>query len=240
MYSGLNFIRSSLVPLTMPLVMIAAIPILLFTGSRRKAINYCTGLWADLTSALIRMKVQVNGAEHLQHPRPAVFILNHQSNADGFLVAKLIRRDIAYLGKAELTKQPIRSRIMQFGGLILVDRNNPAAASNAMQALINAIRKEGLSAAIFPEGRRSHSTTLRQFKKGAFLIALRAKVPIVPIVIHNSIDAQPRGESIYHPATVKVDVLPPIDTSTWKVGALDQHMADVRGLFLDALGQQNA
>ena len=122
----------------------------------------------------------------------------------------------------------------------ILDRNNPAAASNATRALINAVRKDGRSAAIFPEGRRSHSTTLRQFKKGAFLIALRARVPIVPIVIHNSIDAQPRGESIYHPATVKVDVLPPVDTSTWKVGALDQHMADVRGMFLDVLGQQDA
>jgi putative phosphoserine phosphatase/1-acylglycerol-3-phosphate O-acyltransferase len=240
MYRGLNAIRSSLVPLTMPLVGLALIPVMLLTGSRRKAINFCTGLWADLTSCLIRMKVQVSGAEHLLSPRPAVFILNHQSNADGFLVAKLIRRDIAYLGKAELTKHPIRSRLMQFSGLILVDRNNPAAASNATRALINAVREDGRSAAIFPEGRRSHSTTLRQFKKGAFLIALRARVPIVPIVIHNSIDAQPRGESIYHPATVKVDVLPPVDTSTWKVGALDQHMADVRGMFLDVLGQQDA
>ena len=210
---------------------------MLFTGSRRKAINYCTGLWADLTSGLIGMKVQVSGAQHLQHPRPAVFILNHQSNADGFLVAKLIRRDIAYLGKAELTKQPIRSRLMQFGGLILVDRDNPAAASTATQALINTIRKDGRSAAIFPEGRRSHSTTLRQFKKGAFLIALRARVPIIPIVIHNSIDAQPRGETLYHPAKVKVDVLPPVDTSQWKIGTLDQHIAEVRGLFLEILGQ---
>ena len=221
----------------MPLVGLALIPLMIFTGSRRKAINFCTGLWADLSSALIRMKVQVNGAEHLQSPRPVVFILNHQSNADGFLVAKLIRRDIAYLGKAELTKQPIRARLMQFCGLILVDRDNPAAASNSMQALINAIRKDGRSAAIFPEGRRSQSTTLGQFKKGAFLIALRARVPIVPIVIHNSIDAQPRGEKMYHPANVKVDVLPPIDTSTWKVRALDQHMAEVRDLFLDSLGQ---
>jgi len=237
MYKVLNFIRSSMVPLTMPLAMIAAIPILLFTRSKRRAINFSTALWADMSCRLIGLSVQVTGEEHLQIPRPAVFILNHQSNADGFLVARLIRRDIAYLGKAELTRWRIRSRLMQFAGLILVDRDNPAAAGNAMQALINAIRKEGLSAAIFPEGKRSHSTTLQPFKKGAFLIALRARVPIIPVVIHNSIDAQPQGETLYLPATIKIDVLPSIDTSKWKIKTLDQHMADVFGQFQAVLGQ---
>jgi putative phosphoserine phosphatase/1-acylglycerol-3-phosphate O-acyltransferase len=101
----------------------------------------------------------------------------------------------------------------------------------------DAVRKDGLSAAIFPEGKRSHSTTLRPFKKGAFLIALRARVPIIPIVIHNSIDAQPKGETLFLPATVKIDVLPPIDTSKWKIRALDQHMADVFDQFQEVLGQ---
>lgn len=126
---------------------------------------------------------------------------------------------------------------MQWGGLILVDRKNPAMASNALQALTMAIRNEGRSAAIFPEGRRSHSRTLGEFKKGAFLIALRAGVPIVPIVIHNSIDAQAKGERLYRAATIKVEIRPPIDTSEWKVKTLDNHMAEVRGMYLQVLGQ---
>lgn len=234
----INFLRSSLLPLTMPLAMIAALPLWLFTGSRRNAINFATGLWADMSSALIGLKVQVVGDEYLRNHRPAVFILNHQSNADGYLVAKLIRRDIAYLGKKELSRQPIRGRLMQFGGVVLVDRKNTAAAGKAMQPLIDAIRKEGRSVAIFPEGTRSHSTILRQFKKGAFLIAMRAGVPIIPIVIHNSIDAQPKGETVYRPATVKVAVLPPIDTGNWKVKSLDHNIADIRRQFLEELGQE--
>ena len=86
---------------------------------------------------------------------------------------------------------------MQLGGLILVDRANSGRAGTAIQALTSAIRNDGRSAAVFPEGTRSHSTTLGQFKKGAFLMALRAGVPIVPIVIHNSIDAQPKGETLF-------------------------------------------
>ena len=126
---------------------------------------------------------------------------------------------------------------MRFAGVVLVDRKNSAAASKAMLPLIDAIRKDGRSVAIFPEGTRSHSTKMRQFKKGSFLIAMRARVPIIPIVIHNSIDAQPRGETVYHPATVRIEVLPPIDTSEWKVKAINEHVADVRRQFLKVLDQ---
>jgi len=126
---------------------------------------------------------------------------------------------------------------MRWAGLVLVDRENAADANSAMQALTDAIRKEGRSTAIFPEGTRSHSTTLGQFKKGAFLMALRARVPIIPIVIHNSIDSQPRGEVIYRPAKVRIDVLPPLDTSTWRIKTLDIHIAAVRDDYLRVLDQ---
>lgn len=233
----LRTLRSALIPLTMPLAVIAGAPVLLLTWSRRKTINFCTGLWADMSCALLGIKVEIKGQEHLQSPRPAVFILNHQSNADGFLVAKLIRRDIAYLGKAELSKQAVRSRLMKMGGLILVDRKDASRAGAAMQAMIAAIRTRGLSAALFPEGRRSQSLTLGSFKKGAFLIAIRARVPIVPIVIHNSIDAQPKGEKRYRPANIRVEVLPAIDVSRWKMKSIDQHMEEVRAVYLEVLGQ---
>lgn len=230
-------IRSSLIPLTMPLAVLAGLPVLLLTGSRRRAINFSTGLWADLSCALVGIRVEIRGGEHLLSPRPALFILNHQSNADGHLVAKLIRRDIAYLGKAELSKQRIRSRLMQWGGMILVDRDNTSRASNATSAMIDAIRSKGLSAAIFPEGRRSHSTQLGGFKKGAFLIAKRARVPLIPIVIHNSIDAQPRGQRFFNPADIRVEVLPPIDTGSWSAKVLDQHIEEVVTLYREVLGQ---
>jgi putative phosphoserine phosphatase/1-acylglycerol-3-phosphate O-acyltransferase len=230
-------VRSSLLAVTLPLAAIASLPVLLFTWSMRRTVNCCIGLWADLNCALIGMKVSVNGNEHLISPRPAVFILNHQSNADGFLVAKLIRRDIAILGKKEIAQDSITGRLLRWGGLITVDRENTADAANTMRALTNAIRQEKRSAAIFPEGTRSQATTPGQFQRGAFLIALRAGVPIIPIVIHNSIDVQQRGEEIYRPATVRVDVLAPIDTSTWRIKTLDAHIAEVREMYLRTIGQ---
>jgi len=226
------------IPVTMPLAAIAGLPVLLFTFSRRRTINFCTALWADMTCALIGLQVVVEGEEHLHSPRPAVFILNHQCNADGFLVAKLIRRDIAYLGKQELSRQFVRGRLMQWGGLILVDRENTSKASAATQAMIVAIRRRGLSAALFPEGRRTHSTTVAGFRKGAFLIAMKARVPLIPVVIHNSVEAQPQGQRHYTPTAVKVEVLSPVDTADWTTANLEEKIARLRSLYQQILGQE--
>ena len=233
-------IRSALVPLAMPLVALLGIPVLLLTRSRRSYINFCTAQWADLSCALIGLRVEIRGGQYLEAPRPAVFILNHQSNADGFLVAKLIRHDIAYLGKAELSRQPVRSRLMRMGGLVLVDRQDAGKAGAAMQAMVRTIRRDKLSAAIFPEGSRSHSKSLRRFKKGAFLTAIRAGVPIVPIVIHNSIDAQRRGEKLFRPARIRVDVLPPLDTSKWSVKQIDDRVAQVQQMYQRVLDDEES
>ena len=90
-----------------------------------------------------------------------------------------------------------------------------------------------------PEGTRSLTPKLAPFKKGAFHLAMQAGVPIVPIVIQNSTDVMPKGDLIYHPATVDVEVLPPIDTNDWSAKTIGKHVADVRNLYLQALGQDD-
>lgn len=76
-----------------------------------------------------------------------------------------------------------------------------------------------------------------RFRKGAFLIAMRARVPLIPIVIHNSIDAQPRGQRHFTPARVRVQVLPPIDTGAWSMKSLEAHIDEVREAYLEILAQ---
>ena len=74
------------------------------------------------------------------------------------------------------------------------------------------------------------------FKKGAFHLALDAKVNIVPVVIHNSVNIQTKGDKLFHAAKVTVEILPPIDTSSWQRENLNSHIADVRQQYLQALG----
>jgi len=66
---------------------------------------------------------------------------------------------------------------------------------------------------------------------------MQAGVPIVPIVIQNSGDVQPKGDILYHPGTVEVKVLPPVDTSAWSADTIDKHVSDVRAMYLRALEQ---
>ncbi len=232
-----EFVRSvgatwSLVP-----AFAAGLPVWALTGSRREAQNFSFSLFADTASALIGLKLNISGEDNLWKQRPAVFIFNHQSKADVVIVARLLRRDIAGVGKQEIKKMPLIGKVLELGGVVMIDRANASSAIEAMTPLVAAMRDEGKSVVLAPEGTRSVSPRLAPFKKGAFHLALQAGVPIVPIVIRNAGDVAPKGDFVFRAATVDVEVLPPVDTSSWKVETIDQHVAEVRSMFLDALGQ---
>ena len=97
------------------------------------------------------------------------------------------------------------------------------------------ILKNGTSVAIAPEGTRSGSKELGKFKKGAFHLAIKAGVPIIPIVIKNAYMAMPKGSSVFKPTHIEVVVLDPVDTSEWKPKNIDLYMEEVRSLFLKEL-----
>ena len=106
-----------------------------------------------------------------------------------------------------------------------------------MKPLVEAMRSEGKSLVIAPEGTRAPTRKLGAFKKGGFHVAIQSGVPIVPVVIHNSSDISPKGDKIFRSGTVKVDLLPAIDTGDWSVSTIDEHVTHVRNLFLKTLGQ---
>jgi len=215
----------------------AGLPIWAITGSKRSAQNFSYSLFADTARALIGLDLVVRGEEHLWSQRPAVFIFNHQSKADVVIAASLVRRDLAGVGKKEIKRMPVIGQVMEFGGMVPIDRENAKSAIEAMRPLVQAITEEGRCVLLAPEGTRTVSPRLGPFKKGAFHLAMQAGVPIVPIVIHNALDVAPKGDFVFRPATVEVDVLPPVDTSTWTPRTLNQHVKAVRNLYLETLGQ---
>jgi len=233
-----QFIRSVAATSSLVTSFIAGLPIYALTGSKRESLNFSFSLFADTASALIGMNLNVTGEENLWAQRPAVFIFNHQSKADVIIVAKLLRKDIAGVGKQEIKKEtPILGKVLEIGGVVFIDRANASSAIDAMAPLVDAMRKEGRSVVLAPEGTRTVSPRMAPFKKGAFHLAMQAGVPIVPIVIRNAGDVAPRGDFVFRPATVDVQVLPPVDTSNWSVANLDEHVREVRNMFARALGQ---
>jgi putative phosphoserine phosphatase/1-acylglycerol-3-phosphate O-acyltransferase len=233
-----DVLRSAMLPVSMVGSFLAGFPIWALTGSRRDALNFSISLFADTASALIGLNLRIAGEQHLWSHRPAVFIFNHQSNVDLVIVSRLMRRDISGVGKREIRDIPVLGRVMEYSGIVLIDRQNSASAIAALNALVDTMRVEGKSVCMSPEGTRASTPRLAKFKKGAFHLAIKAGAPIVPIVIHNSSDVQPKGDMICHPGTVDVDVLPPIDTSQWSATSIDAHVAEVRNQYLKVLGQK--
>ncbi len=218
----------------------AGLPIWALTGSQREAMNFSMGLFGDFAAAMVGIDLDVYGEKNLWAARPCVFIFNHQSKADVIILAKLIRKDMGGIGKQEIRKIPVLGKVMEMAGTVFIDRADTANAIKAMEPLVEAIRKERRSICIAPEGTRTLSPKLGPFKKGAFHLAMQAGVPLVPIVIHNAGDVAPKNEFVMRGATVRVDVLPPVDTSGWSAKTMNAHVAEVRAMFLKALGQNDA
>jgi putative phosphoserine phosphatase / 1-acylglycerol-3-phosphate O-acyltransferase len=178
----------------------------------------------DLGTAVAGIKLAVRGEEHLWSHRPAVFIFNHQSNADALIAVKLLRKGIRGVAKKELQKMPIIGQIMQMTGTIFLDRAADKEKSiEAMKPAVDSLKND---------------YTLGKFKKGAFHMAMEAGVPLVPIILKNAHDAMPRGKNVFTPTLVEVIVLPPIHTHDWNKANLDKKINEVRNLFLKELKQE--
>ena len=205
----------------------------LMTLSQREAANTTFKSIGDLATRAAGLQISVKGKHNLTDFRPAVFCFNHQSAADFFIIIKLLRNDFTGIAKKELEKTPI-GPIFKALGAIYIDRSNKAKAIEAMKPAVEAL-KDGISVAIAPEGTRSGTAQLGPFKKGAFHLAMQAGVPIIPIVIKNAYQAVKKGTVMLRPTHIEVVVLDPVDTGLWKKKHIDQHVEEVRNLFVAEL-----
>jgi putative phosphoserine phosphatase/1-acylglycerol-3-phosphate O-acyltransferase len=206
------------------------LPTFALDGSWRRAINVTASVWGEIGTAIAGVDVQVKGESHLWSHRPAVFIFNHQSAIDMLLLCKLLRRDFIGVAKKEVKRNPIFGPIFALAGSVFVDRAHHDRAVRALEPAIDALRR-GLSIAIAPEGTRSPTPRIGRFKKGAFHLAMAAKVPIVPIVFKNALDALPKHAIFVRSATVEAVVHKPIATDDWAAENLDEKIAAVQRLY---------
>ncbi len=229
-----DVVRTGLAMASSGLALALGLPLALITGRPKAALDFALGAWGDLGTALAGIELRVRGEEHLWSSRPCVFIFNHQSSLDVLLLCKLLRRDFVGVAKQELRRIPVLGEIAALLGTVFIDRANSSAAIQALQPAVDALRS-GTSLAIAPEGTRAPTPRLGRFKKGAFHMAMQARVPIVPIVIRNALDALPKSGLVVRPATVDVVVLPPVSTRDWTRESLDGHIEDVRQLYEEVL-----
>jgi 1-acyl-sn-glycerol-3-phosphate acyltransferase len=169
--------------------------------------------WAVLKVA--RIPLQVEGLEHLVPGQAYVYAANHRSNFDIYVLICTLPGPFLFVAKKSLFKIPIFGQALARMGSISVDRSNLQSAIQSLNKA-TAIVKSGISMIIFPEGTRATCRELLPFKKGVFIMALKAGQPIVPVSISGTRFIQPRGALRIKPGPVKLVISPPISPSTFR------------------------
>ena len=206
----------------------APIGMLLAAIFRWKGILYILGHGGvRLGLALCGIKVRIAGTENIPNDRAAIYCANHQSNVDPpILFTSLIpRMHIVY--KAEINAIPLLARAFRHGGFVPIERRNKEAAMRSLEAGARSIQA-GNSFLIFPEGTRSKDAEMLPFKKGGFLMALKAQAPIVPVAISGGRDAMRKGSMFILPVTFSIRVGKPVETAGMQMAERDALIAQVR------------
>jgi 1-acyl-sn-glycerol-3-phosphate acyltransferase len=191
--------------------------------------------WARAIMAAAGVRVVVHGDEHRRGAQH-VFVANHVSWFDVLVMAASLRW-FKFVAKAELQKIPLFGRAAAAAGTVYIQRENRKAAFDAYREAALKIN-EGASVIVFAEGTRGGEYPLRHFKKGPFVLAIRAQAPVVPTVIYGTIAVQPRGRLRVVPGDVHVHFLTPVPTAGLDYEARDQLAATVRDRMAACLEQE--
>jgi 1-acyl-sn-glycerol-3-phosphate acyltransferase len=192
--------------------------------------------WAPGLLRIAKSSTTFLGRERVDWNEAHVLVANHQGNADVPLLMILEPRPLRFLTKRSVGRIPILGWMLHLARFPFIDRESARRGRESIQDVARRIREEKMAVAIFPEGTRSPEGTVLPFKTGAFLLAIEAQVPIVPVAIEGSGTVLARGSFRICPAPVTVTVGEPIPTAGLTARDRDALADDAESAIVEMLG----
>lgn len=192
--------------------------------------------WAKLNAWATPMFVRISGKDNIESSQSYVIVCNHQSQYDIFLLYGWLGIDFKWVMKKELRKVPVLGEVCDAMGHIYIDRSDSASAideiNRAKERIVN-----GTSVLFFPEGTRSLTGEICQFKKGAFKMAIDLGLPVLPITINGTRDILPAKSMNLLPGLAEMIIHEPIDITPYTEANIDLLVERARNTISSAVKQ---
>jgi 1-acyl-sn-glycerol-3-phosphate acyltransferase len=219
-----------------PLTFLLALSAIFFTliDPTGRAYHLHARLWGRIGLFLAGAKLDVIGREKVPADGPVIYMSNHQGNFDILSLFIALPRQFSWIAKEELFSIPVFGHSMRRAGYIPLDRSDGRRAFKSIEAAAAMIRN-GRSVVIFPEGTRTPDGNLLPFKRGGFLLAAKAGVPIVPFTINGSAKVNPCKRLELYPGKITIRFAEPIHPGVGGGAHRDLLMEQVRTAIASGL-----
>ncbi len=181
-----------------------------------------SGKWARSILSACGIGLDLRDEAHVALDQPVVYVANHQSAVDILITAGGMPQPFGFVAKEELRTTPLVGAAIAHSPSVFVDKRDPRSAVRSIKEA-GARIAGGASVLVFPEGKRTYSGGLAAFQRGAFMLALEAQVPIVPVAIHGSYRVFDERRMTMKPGRVGLHLMPQIPTE----GLTKRDLADL-------------
>jgi 1-acyl-sn-glycerol-3-phosphate acyltransferase len=191
-------------------------------------------LWAPFVLWISRVQLIADDAYPPLDPRqPYIFVSNHQGFYDIPAAYATIRHRLRFVAKRSLVFVPFIGWFIYLGGHILIDRSNRKRSIRSLTKAAARVRR-GTSLLVYPEGTRSPDGRIQLFKKGPFVLAIEAQVPIVPVAVEGSHRILRKHDWSIHPGAIRIRLGEPIPTQGLTIADRDELVRRVRSSLITA------
>jgi 1-acyl-sn-glycerol-3-phosphate acyltransferase len=197
------------------------------TFNRQFPLVVARTLFSSVLMKLAGINLTSFGAENVPKDRPVIFVANHCSHFDIACLCNSLPVNLHFIGKKELVWMPVVGWYMFIAGHIFIDRSNRKKAVLSLRKAAVKI-KNGKCVVMYPEGTRTSTGEIGDFKKGAFHLALDAGVDVVPIHIKGTFDVWPKKSKTITPGDVVVRIGKPIHTSNYTKKTIRDFVAEAK------------